>query len=250
MSKTKRYTHKLFFETGTEVEVETTKSFRAAVKLCGIVPELGEWVLWERIQAPCKKRYYYVKGIKGFRATWHEDTGKLSEELIAVRKTQIKNPIEVVDFEKGNEQDSIKQIELSLTESGILTRYKVRNSLFRLRDGRVENKDVYLVNMIWEIIRKQLRRGEGIQDFTHTWDVNPMQPLQVIHKREWNEVKDSRHTAILQQETTLQMEIMQRQYNGRPVPEAAQVEAHGRAKRSAERKLEFDDINKVFTGQK
>jgi hypothetical protein len=46
------------------------------------------------------------------------------------------------------------------------------------------------------------------------------------------------------------MSIMERQYRGNPIPESAQVEAVGRAKRSAERKLEFDDINKVFTGQK
>jgi hypothetical protein len=250
MSKTKRYKHKLFFENGTEIEVETTKSFRAAIKLCGLLPTQGEWVLWERFPNPTKQRYYYVKGIKGYRATWHEDNGVLSDALVAARKAQIANPIEVVDFSKNSEQENVKQIELSLTESGILTRYKVRNSLFRLRDNRVEPKDIYLVNVIWDVIRKQLRRGENIQDFTHTWDVNPQQPLQVIHKTEWKEVKSDRHQEILEKELVIQTEVMARQYGGDQIPEAAQMEARGRAQRSAERKIEFDDVNKVFTGQK
>jgi hypothetical protein len=250
MSKTKRYTHKLFFESGTEVVVETTKSFRAAMKMCGVSPALGEWVLWERAGSPNKKRYYYVKGVKGYKCTWHEDKGKLSDELIAVRKEKLNNPIEVIDFSKSDPRENERQIELSITESGVLTRYKVRNSLFRLRDNRVEPKDVYLVNIIWDVIRKQLRRGENIQDFSHTWDVNPQQPLQVIHKERWVDVKDERYQEIYEQELQIQKDVMARQYGGGEIPERSQVEAAGRAKRSAERKLASDAVNKVFTEQK
>jgi len=167
-----------------------------------------------------------------------------------VRKTKLNNPIEVIDFSKQDPRENARQIELMITESGVLTRYKVRNSLFRLRDNRVEPKDIYIVNIIWDTIRRQLRRGEGIQDFSHTWDVNPKQPLEVIHKDGWAEKCNDRYDEIYNQELQLQNEIMDRQYNGDPVPEHAQIEAEGRAKRSAERKLESDDINKVFTGQR
>jgi hypothetical protein len=174
----------------------------------------------------------------------------LSDELIAVRKEKLNNPIEVIDFSKSDPRENERQIELSITESGVLTRYKVRNSLFRLRDNRVEPKDVYLVNIIWDVIRKQLRRGENIQDFSHTWDVNPQQPLQVIHKERWVDVKDERYQEIYEQELQIQKDVMARQYGGGEIPERSQVEAAGRAKRSAERKLASDAVNKVFTEQK
>jgi len=251
-TKTKRYTHKLFFENGTELVVESTKSFFAAMKTSGVSSKPGEWVLWERSPEPITKRYYYVKGVKGYSSTWREDKGgKLPKALATIRKMPIERPSEVVDFGKSTltEAQHVDEIQLAVTESGTLTRYKVRNSLFRLRDQRIEPKNLYLVNMIWDIIRKQLRRGEAIQDFTHSWDVNPKKPLEVLHKKDWNGVKDLRHQEILDAEIALQLQIMKDQYKNGKIPETARVEAEGRAKRSAERKLMDDDVNRIFTGQ-
>lgn len=71
------------------------------------------------------------------------------------------------------------------------TRYQIRNSLFRLRDKRVENQE--LADAVWEIIRPQLDASETLSNFTFTWDVNPYNPTQVIRRSEWDAMKKARY---------------------------------------------------------
>ena len=80
------------------------------------------------------------------------------------------------------------KIPLVLTQAEKLTRYRVRNLLFRIRDNRVEKQDKFLAEALWRVIAPQLRPRESIKHFTFSWDVNPRQPLKIIHKEEWNDV--------------------------------------------------------------
>ena len=84
-----------------------------------------------------------------------------------------------------------EQNEIINVTEGKITRYLVRNSLFRLRDNRVE--DPAMVNAIWDVIRSQLKPTENLQNFTFIWDVNPKHPLQVIRRDEWDKIKAEKY---------------------------------------------------------
>ncbi len=99
---------------------------------------------------------------------------------------------------KDEQPEAVDPIEL--IESGKLTRYRVRNLIYRLRDKRVESKDGALATAIWDIIEKQLKPEEYLKDFTFKWDVNPFAPLQVIRKEDWYQLKRQRYPKLYKKE--------------------------------------------------
>ena len=86
-----------------------------------------------------------------------------------------------------------------------LTRYQVRNSLFRIRDGRVENKE--LADFVWKIIQPQLKHPEGLRNFTFDWDVNPNKPSEVIRRKDWENMKADKYPDEFKMQTQVEEEI-------------------------------------------
>lgn len=98
-------------------------------------------------------------------------------------------------------------MEVTNVVSGKLTRYDVRNTLFRMRDDRLEERHKVLAEMIWPIIQQQLKPNEGLRTFTFDWDVNPGSPLMVIRRDEWDEIKKERYPEEYKKQEKVEEEI-------------------------------------------
>lgn len=85
------------------------------------------------------------------------------------------------------------------------TRYQVRNTIFRMRDKRVE--DQQLAEEIWQLIKPQLSPSENLSNFTFTWDVNPYDPLAVIRRSEWDNMKKERYPKYYDTQQKVEEEI-------------------------------------------
>jgi hypothetical protein len=92
-----------------------------------------------------------------------------------------------------------------MKREGKIDRYVVRNSLFRLRDNRVE--DEAMVMTIWNIIRKQLKPCENLSNFTFDWDVNPKKPLVVMRRKEWDKYKEKHYPLEYKKQEIVDEEI-------------------------------------------
>lgn len=86
-----------------------------------------------------------------------------------------------------------------------LTRYQVRNSLFRMRDGRVENQS--LANFVWSLIQPQLKHPEGLKTFSFDWDVDPSQPHTVLRRDEWDTIKAEKYPDEYKKQEQVEEEI-------------------------------------------
>jgi len=93
----------------------------------------------------------------------------------------------------------------TIVTTGKINRYLVRNSLFRLRDDRVE--DGAMVQAIYEIIRKQLKPNENLHNFTFSWDVNPKNPLEVMRRADWDKVKEEKYPLQYKKQELVEEEI-------------------------------------------
>lgn len=87
------------------------------------------------------------------------------------------------------------------------TRYQVRNTLFRMRDDRVEEKQVELAKLVWEIIQPQLKHPEGLKNFTFDWDVDPDQPLMIIRRIDWDKIKSEKYPDEYKKQEQVEEEI-------------------------------------------
>lgn len=245
--------HVLEFEHRGKLNIEAAISFKSAMYEAGILPSVGEKVIWERLDDKHKEILYYVRGLDGFDQGIHwwsisKNGDKLPEALVEARRKGEKP--EVIDlFKQGASEDDLNELLVVLTQAGTLTRYKIRNSLFRLRDNRVEGRDIFLVQIIWDAIRCQLKRGEGLREFTFTWDVNPSKPLQVVRKDDWEGLKDVRANEIYNEEYARQKGILNRKYGEKNIPETAIKMAEGIARRNAERRMAEDDVSRPFSEQ-
>lgn len=86
-----------------------------------------------------------------------------------------------------------------------LSRYQVRNTLFRLRDNRVEDK--ILAETIWTAISSQLKPGENLKGFTFDWDVDPKNPLVVLRRSEWDSIKKEKYPREYDMQSQVEEEI-------------------------------------------
>lgn len=77
--------------------------------------------------------------------------------------------------------------EMTVVEEGVLSRHRIRNLLFRLKDKNVNKEDKFLAQAVFEIISEQWRPGMGLGTFTFDWDVGVDKPLRVITKDEWED---------------------------------------------------------------
>lgn len=90
-----------------------------------------------------------------------------------------------------------------------VTRYEVRNTLFRLKTGRIDERKRERANEIWDCIYSQLKPDESLENFTFAWDVYPEEPLKVIRRGEWDDIKKEKYPlehkmqAKVEEETTL-----------------------------------------------
>jgi hypothetical protein len=76
---------------------------------------------------------------------------------------------------------TIEKIQESLT-TGKLQRRHIRNSLFRIRSGDVEDREE-----LKKYIETQFTEIMNWSNFTFDWDVGVTDPLKVIRKLEWVE---------------------------------------------------------------
>ena len=116
---------------------------------------------------------------------------------------------------KANKEDQIAidsilenhepNVQNVVVEEGKITRYLVRNTLFRLRDDRVE--DTVMATAIWDIIRPQLLPQENLHDFTFAWDVYPEEPLKVLRRSEWDEIKKEKYPLQYKKQEMVEEEI-------------------------------------------
>jgi hypothetical protein len=125
---------------------------------------------------------------------------------MANRKKGIKT---VADIKSAEEKKAEKATEMQIhnVETGTLTRYQVRNTLFRLRDDRVEEKQKWLADLVWSVIQPQLKHPEGLKTFTFTWDVNPNKPLHVIRRDEWDKIKADKYPDAYKKQEQVEEEI-------------------------------------------
>ena len=87
------------------------------------------------------------------------------------------------------------------------SRYTVRNSIFRLRTNRVDERNRKNVDYIWNAIRSQLQPGEDVYNFTFEWDVMPDDPLTVIRKGEWLVMKKELYPDAYDKQEPVEVEI-------------------------------------------
>lgn len=244
--------HTLEFENHGKFDIEAATSFKSAMYEAGVIPATGEKVVWKRFSDNHEEVLYYVRNVNGFDPGihwWSTKSGKKLPETLVEARRKGERP-EVIDlFNQVNTEDDLNELLIVLTQAGTLTRYKIRNSLFRLRDDRVEGRDIFLVQIIWDAIRCQLRRGEGLREFTFSWDVNPNKPLQVVRKDDWEGLKDTRSEEIYKEEYVRQKSILERKYGKANIPETAIKMAEGIARRNAERRLAEDDVSRPFSEQ-
>lgn len=81
----------------------------------------------------------------------------------------------------------------TLVEEGELRRYDIRNSLFRLRDNRIETGTEMIVQAIYRVFLDQLQREESLETFTFNWDVHPKKILEIIRPQDWRIAKKHMH---------------------------------------------------------
>lgn len=92
-------------------------------------------------------------------------------------------------------------------EASKLKRYDIRNTLFRIRDNRVEKKQEALAELVWAVIQPQLKSPESIKNFTFKWDVNPEKPSQVIRREEWEKRKEELYPEEYKKQEQVEEEI-------------------------------------------
>lgn len=82
----------------------------------------------------------------------------------------------------------------AMAEDGRLTRYVVRNTLFRMRDNRdFAEGDETVAGLIYNAILGQLQRGETLETFTFNWDIHPKNMLEVVRPADWRAMKKHMH---------------------------------------------------------
>lgn len=82
----------------------------------------------------------------------------------------------------------------AMAEDGRLTRYTVRNTLFRMRDNRdFAEGDEVIAGSIYKAILGQLQRGETLETFTFNWDIHPTNVLEVLRPADWRAMKKHLH---------------------------------------------------------
>jgi hypothetical protein len=103
--------------------------------------------------------------------------------------------------------DEDTTMEVHKVTSGTLTRYQIRNTLFRMRDNRVEEKHKELAEIVWAIIQPQLVQPENLRNFTFIWDVDPHNPVKLIRRSEWEKRKEEMYPDQYKKQEQVEEEI-------------------------------------------
>jgi hypothetical protein len=159
---------------------------------------------------------------------------KEEKALFSPKPTEKVPPTRIRADERADTEDPMVVIA-----SGQLTRYRVRNLLFRLRDNRwIEPHYRPLAEAIKSLVEDQLTEDEYLKDFTFKWDVNPFNPLEVIRKADWYKIKRKRYP-----------KLYQKRIFDDEVREYKEVERSGDEKKIVDQSVQVEEELRLFTRQ-